>query len=114
MATTLLLVLLASCASLCRGWGIGADLTWEKYERVIDHPGQDRIVGGSDVHEPVPWMVTLGKIMESTGEPAHFCGGALIHKNWVLTAAHCLLSKGVLWFVEWSVSGYMYLHLSGH
>lgn len=49
-----------------------------------------RIVGGSDaVAFSAPWMISLqwGTIL-----PSHFCGGALIAPNWVLTAGHCAAS----------------------
>ena len=44
---------------------------------------QPKIIGGTDAQETYPWMVSI-----QVG--AHFCGGALIGKDWVLTAAHCM------------------------
>ncbi len=44
---------------------------------------KSRIIGGSDASELYPWMVSI-----QIG--GHFCGGTLIGKDWVLTAAHCM------------------------
>ena len=49
------------------------------------HSRQKRIVGGKSA-EPNswPWQVEIAK----TGNK-HWCGGAIIHPRWILTAAHC-------------------------
>ena len=49
----------------------------------------NRIVGGRQaVHGEFPWQVSIQKATRFGF--AHFCGGALVTDQWVITAAHCL------------------------
>uniref|UniRef100_A0A4W4FUK5 Peptidase S1 domain-containing protein n=1 Tax=Electrophorus electricus TaxID=8005 RepID=A0A4W4FUK5_ELEEL len=52
-------------------------------------PLVNRIVGGSEAQEGAwPWQVDIQ--VESTG---HVCGGSIISRRWVLSAAHCFPNK---------------------
>ena len=53
-------------------------------------PAAPEIVGGQEANPGEwPWQVALVR----KGYPAYdgqFCGGSIIHRNWILTAAHCV------------------------
>ncbi|XP_055364997.1 elastase-1-like isoform X2 [Betta splendens] len=51
-----------------------------------------RVVGGDEVasHTSWPWQVSLQ--YNKDGSFQHFCGGTLISKGWVMTAARCVYS----------------------
>jgi secreted trypsin-like serine protease len=56
-------------------------------QKALKQWAEKRIVGGTDaeLHE-FPWQVAIFL------EDLFFCGGALINDQFVLTAAHCLMT----------------------
>ncbi|XP_074082023.1 transmembrane protease serine 12-like isoform X2 [Macrotis lagotis] len=51
---------------------------------------ESRIIGGHMVQSGSwPWIVSL-QVMIFADQFTHFCGGSLIKKKWIMTAAHCL------------------------
>ncbi|XP_038577858.1 trypsin-3 [Micropterus salmoides] len=65
---------------------------------------QERIVGG---YAPVPHSIKYIVSIQTT-ERKHFCGGSLINKYWVITAAHCNMgvNKMVIVAGDYSLSIY--------
>ncbi|KAF4110055.1 hypothetical protein G5714_009307 [Onychostoma macrolepis] len=60
--------------------------------RPTNKPIASRVVGGTDVRpNSWPWQVSLQ--YQSGSSFYHTCGGTLIDKQWVLTAAHCIGSR---------------------
>ncbi len=77
------IVTIACLASLCHS-SIAADSA--------SGPVRPFVVGGRDASpSDFPWMVALlDPRLGDTNYDRFFCGGVLIHSEWVLTAAHCI------------------------
>lgn len=61
-----------------------------------DTDNRGRVVGGRKATYPWPWMAALYFVDSTVGDLSkaeHRCGGSVIGKSWILTAAHCFYDK---------------------
>jgi len=49
-----------------------------------------RILGGLKMEMPIPWQASLQEAQLDSSQFSHVCGAALVSRQFVLTAAHCI------------------------
>ncbi|XP_059383959.1 si:dkey-9p24.5 [Carassius carassius] len=62
----------------------------QRPERVVAHRDK-RMIGGETVKVSVwPWQVSVLYQSNSSAPFIHVCGGAIVHRYWIMTAASCV------------------------
>lgn len=78
-------------SSLTLGVVLGLPLLGGSASVIIEPREPLPIIGGKPSQtNAYPWMAALEYVGSSDNYNGHFCGGALIHPRYVITAAHCI------------------------
>nr|CAD7200909.1 unnamed protein product [Timema douglasi] len=93
METAACIMLVLSLASFTEECGVSGNLNRRQPRSVvaIPTPWTGRIISGKESPKGAwPWQVSLQLLHPKFGFIGHWCGGVLIHPQWILTAAHCI------------------------
>jgi len=83
------------CGYYCGKEGL-MDGKWCKLDQIAQlvNVATDRVLMGKNAMiEEIPWQVQI-MLFNKAGAGDGFCGGSILNKNWVLTAAHCFYRGG--------------------
>jgi len=81
-------------AALCLSSYFGMYAQAEKTTPNSAPPSSDlKIVGGATVTTALPWMAAIMNSSVADKVNAQYCGGTLIHPQYILTAAHCIVDN---------------------
>merc|ERR1711970_1195882 len=61
----------------------------EPQPRYLEDSAEERVVGG-EIAKPNSWPWQISLQFKSGSRFYHTCGGSLIRRDWVMTAAHCV------------------------
>ncbi|GAB1602923.1 atrial natriuretic peptide-converting enzyme-like isoform X1, partial [Argonauta hians] len=69
----------------------------KRADRKIEDIFYSKIVNGEDaVYGRYPWQVAIQQITSQNTNyisASHFCGGTIVHKDWIISAGHCFVGK---------------------
>jgi secreted trypsin-like serine protease len=70
---------------------------WDHYDRAIENyrtrPTQQIINGLEAMKGEIPWQASLQVASIPDPHRGHFCGGVIYSKDWIITAAHCVIGR---------------------